>query len=126
MNTATASLDQHPLIRCPSCLRCDQVAYTWQAFANGTRHVRADCRRCGRYIKFAPRRSPYTDLADASASTSPILDALTLAESLGVELASDGVAVWPVGDTPPDLIALVRQCSPDLAQMLGDTRRRDG
>jgi hypothetical protein len=111
------------VIRCPSCPGAE-VVYTWQHFANGTRHVRADCGRCRRYIRYAPRRPPYTDLADANASETPILDALLRCEALGVELARDGSSVWPVGDAPPDLAGLLRQCAPDLARLLGDTAGR--
>jgi hypothetical protein len=53
------------MIACPSCPGAG-VVYYWQQFADGRRHIRADCNRCHRYIKFAPKRPPYTDLADAN------------------------------------------------------------
>jgi hypothetical protein len=36
------------------CRRCGASAFTtcWQTFANGTKHVRMDCGRCGAYVRY--------------------------------------------------------------------------
>ena len=40
------------------CQRCDtgeHLAFRWQHFGNGTKHIRVDCTQCGQYVKFAPQ-----------------------------------------------------------------------
>lgn len=113
----------------PACLRCGKAGYRvhWQEDRRGGRRVRADCAGtgCGRWLCWLPCVPPYSDEADANASTTPILDALLRLQEIGVELASDGQTVGFAGDdwrrVPPDLYAVVRQCSHQLARMLGKT-----
>src|SRR5262249_32519364 len=65
---------------CPRCA-CPEVDYRWHEFRNGTRQVRASCRRCGGSLGHAPLTEPYTTEADRAASPTPTLDALVLAEA---------------------------------------------
>jgi hypothetical protein len=66
-------------------------------------------------------------MADAEASPTAILDALTRLEDLGVELLSDGRTVsYRPGDwerVPPDLRRIVDQVRHQLARLLGRTSR---
>lgn len=54
----------------PSCRRCDATAFgfRWQTFANGTRHIRVNCGRCGAYVRYAPQTAENIARADAAAS----------------------------------------------------------
>jgi hypothetical protein len=99
----------------------------WFEDALGRRRVRADCAVCHRHTDYPPCVPPYTTLADSNASKAPVLDALTWLEKLGIELESDGRSVQvPWRDwqrVPPELHALLRQCSHQLARMIGPMRR---
>lgn len=48
-----------------TCAACAEVRprLTWQAKAGGGYHLRADCPRCGRYIKFVPQVEPWVEMA---------------------------------------------------------------
>ncbi len=113
---------------CP-CGAPDDFRIYWQSTRDGRRQLRADCARCGRFLSYLPHRPPFIALADAAASETPILDVLVRLDSIGVALHSDGAEVWVpppynvrVG---PDLAALIRQCSHELAQLIGrDMGRR--
>jgi hypothetical protein len=67
--------------------------------------------------------SPFVEEADRNASQTPILDALTKLDALGVDLKSDGKSVWLFPEdekrVPPHAHSLIRQCSHQLAGMLG-------
>lgn len=112
----------------PQCGRCPGAGYLalWQEDRVGGRRIRAECGQCRRYLEFLPQVEPYLSQADAAASEAPILDALTRLEEAGVDLASDGHAVWLRGDdwrkVEPDVMALVRQQSHLLAGLVGDNR----
>lgn len=48
-----------PVVNELACKSCGVVAEPdlgWQVFANGTLHLRAECRACGRYITYLPQR----------------------------------------------------------------------
>ncbi|MCC6156100.1 MAG: hypothetical protein IT367_20210 [Candidatus Hydrogenedentes bacterium] len=45
-----------PEVTCPHCATVAEPDLGWQVFDNGTVHLRAECRSCGRYIKFMPQR----------------------------------------------------------------------
>jgi uncharacterized protein (DUF3820 family) len=112
----------------PPCWRCGAAAghqFSWQEDRRGQRRIRIECKRCHRFVTFAPLTSPYVEVADAAASTTPILDVLTQLDDLDVELQSDGSRAWVAAEdwrrVPPDLHALVRQCSHQLARMIGPT-----
>lgn len=47
---------------CPNC-GTQAPHLTWQAKAGGGYHLRADCFRCGRYLKFVPQAPPWLELA---------------------------------------------------------------
>jgi hypothetical protein len=47
------------------CARCDgEACFVWQKMVNGRKHLRAECARCKRFIKFARQVKPFTTLAD--------------------------------------------------------------
>jgi predicted nucleic-acid-binding Zn-ribbon protein len=52
------------------CRRCDttEVLLCWQRFADGTRHIRVTCRRCGRFVRYAAQTSENVACADAAAA----------------------------------------------------------
>jgi uncharacterized protein (DUF3820 family) len=114
----------------PACRDCGAVGIVarWQEDSRGERRIRGACLRCGRYLCWLPNQEPWVGQADAVASKTPLLDALTRLEALGVELESDGQSVsirWPDWQrVPQDLAAVIRQCSHQLARLLGDTRRK--
>jgi hypothetical protein len=74
-------------------------------------------------LTFLPIVEPFIEHANAAASNTPLLDALTQLEDLGVTLRSDGSSCWiPYRDlpkVPPDLQDVVHQCNHQLAKMLG-------
>ena len=41
-----------PLIKCRFCFHEDEPDLGWQVFDNGTTHLRAEGRKCGRYIQY--------------------------------------------------------------------------
>lgn len=53
-----------------SCDRCGGTDFTfrWQTFANGTRHIRVNCGRCGAYARYATQTAENIARADAAAS----------------------------------------------------------
>jgi predicted nucleic-acid-binding Zn-ribbon protein len=53
-----------PAFTCPRCGSLD-FRFTWQTFANGTRHVRRTCRRCGRFGGYAAQSPENVAAADA-------------------------------------------------------------
>jgi hypothetical protein len=100
------------------------VAVGFQQCRNGKRRIRASCVHCGAFLCWLPMREPFLSMANNEVSPTPILDVLMLLEEIGVELKSDGKACWvPYPDCKKldaELAALIRQCSHDLARMLGD------
>jgi hypothetical protein len=117
-----------PPPRVPACPRCGDAGFAcaWQEDRGGGRRVRAGCVGCGGYLAFLPCRPPYTDEADAAASPAAILDVLTRAEGLGVEVLSDGASAWLRPGAPPELQATLRECSHRVGRMMGDTTRKGG
>src|SRR5206468_3705505 len=107
--------------------RCGGSAlrHVWSEDRQGRRQVRRECACCGTWLGFAPRVPPFTDLADAAASPTPLLDALLLADSEGIQLVSDrrSVRVEPWHKASDRLKDLIRQRQHLLAQLLGNTRR---
>ncbi len=57
---------------------------------DGRRHLRAECDRCGRYLKFISQAEPYTTYADRNASETAIMDVLIMCYELEIELVADG------------------------------------
>jgi hypothetical protein len=121
-------LPPEPASPSPECYRCGgrDVALSWQQLANGARRIRAECRWCRGFVKFMPETPENVAAADATASPTALLDVLTRLEEAGVNLDSDGRRVWVRWEDgrrlPPDLRALIHQCSNSLAKLLGDTR----
>src|SRR5262249_10989822 len=76
----------------PRCRPEGKVSYSWLQKRDGQRAIRRECRSCGAWLGFAPLQEPYVSIADAMASSTPVLDTLTRAEDLGVRLTSDGAA----------------------------------
>lgn len=112
------------------CRTCPgaEILCLWGEARNGRRFIWGECSRCRRSVGHLPLVPPYTTRADAAASKAPVIEALTRAEDLGVELESDGSSVRFVGDgweqAGPDLRATVRQCNNQLARLLGRTAAR--
>jgi hypothetical protein len=50
----TKAINPRDLITCATCQTHD-ITVTWQQFANGTRHLRCVCRRCGRFQCYLPQ-----------------------------------------------------------------------
>jgi hypothetical protein len=102
------------------------VAYGWMEDRLGRKHIRATCAVCNQCLGFVPSVPPYSTAADAAASPTALLDALTPLGDLGVDLASDGKAVWVRGDdrkkVEPDVMALVRQQGHLLAGLIGNNQ----
>jgi uncharacterized protein (DUF3820 family) len=111
-----------PIRPCDRCGPGAGVIVHWQELRSGTKRLRVDCRRCGAFLTYPPMVSPYTTMADANKSETAVLDVLMRLDDLGVRLRSDGKAVWldqADRQVPPDLRALVRSCSHELARLLG-------
>jgi hypothetical protein len=111
-----------PLVRCRTHPEAPPLLL-WIEDRLGRRRIRAECSVCRRLTDHPPCVAPYTTEADRNASGAPVLDALTRLEGLGVELVSDGQRVW-VNDkdwrkVPADLHATIRQCSNQLARLIG-------
>ena len=45
-------------LTCPYCATVDEPYLGWQVFDNGAVHLRAECRSCGRYIKYLKQSEP--------------------------------------------------------------------
>jgi hypothetical protein len=110
----------------PACARCGGIErhYGWQQRRDGGRHIRVECRGCGQFLKFAPQVEPFVGFANNRASQTAILDVLIGCDGLGIDLTSDGQAVSftrPEDNhrEPQRLRELVRQCSHDLAGLMG-------
>src|SRR6266542_5977771 len=66
------------------CRKCGAAEFRtyWQTFANGNRHVRADCARCGAFVRYLkqegapePKFEPKRPDASAAATAAPADDA---------------------------------------------------
>jgi hypothetical protein len=117
-----------PISPCRDCGPGAGHVLFWMQDRLGRKRIRAECKRCRRLVDHPPCVEPYVSMADATASPTAMLDALTRLDDLGVELHRDGRGAWIGGDdyrkVPPDLRALVKQCSNELAKMLSDNTRR--
>jgi hypothetical protein len=111
----------------PECDRCHSrdTALSWQQLANGAKRIRAECRHCHGFINFMPETPENVAAADAAASPTALLDVLTRLDDYRVNLESDGRRAWLRWEdcqrVPPDVQAMVRQCSHSLAKLLDDT-----
>jgi hypothetical protein len=111
----------------PSCSRCrgrTEISYSWFQDALGRSRIKRRC-RCGEDLGFAPHLPEFVARADAAASPTAALDALVLAEELGVELVSDGAAVRVASgwrNVTPELRRRVGECRHQLGRLLGDQR----
>jgi hypothetical protein len=116
-----------PVHPCHECGPGPGVTLFWYEDALGRKRIRAECNKCRRTADHPPCVEPYTTMADANASRTPILDTLTRLEELGVPLQSNGKRTWlrweDARKVPADVRAAVRQCSHTLAKMVGDSQR---
>jgi hypothetical protein len=109
------------------CLRCGgtEMRLSWhQCGGKGkVRQIRAECQRCRRFTGFAAQTPANVAEADANAAPAALLDVLTMAEALGVELTSDGqyVRMEPWDKVTPDLRTLVKMSQHALLAMLPRT-----
>lgn len=113
-----------PVCRNDCTQDASDIAVGYQQTRNGNRRIRASCMHCGSFLTWLPLREPFTTLAANEVSDTAVLDVLTGLEDLGIELKSDGKTCWvPYPDcqkVDAALAGLIRQCSHDLARMLGD------
>jgi hypothetical protein len=56
---------------CEPCCN-NLVTLSWQVFANGTKHLRASCDRCGRFVVYLPQTD--ANLAALDAQTEEDVD----------------------------------------------------
>jgi hypothetical protein len=119
---ATPRQAPRPVPVCPRCPPETGFTAHWQQDRRGRKFIRGECRGCRRWLAALPQIEPFVGMANAAASPTAVLDVLIALECLGIEIRSDGQAVQ-LGrcreNAPPDLLALVRQCNNQLAQMLG-------
>ena len=84
------------------CTDCGgEPHYLWQQRRDGGWHIRAECGRCGRFLRFAPQAEPFVGFADNTASETAVLDVLCQCDELEIDLHSDGrmVSFGPEGVT---------------------------
>jgi hypothetical protein len=118
-----------PAAPIPSCSRCggNSPFVFWMEDSRGNRRLSARCSLCRKHLKFPPIVEPFIAMANQNASQTPILDVLTRLDELGMELQSDGVRAWVKWEdskrVPQELLAIVSQCSHQLARMLGNKER---
>jgi hypothetical protein len=55
-----------PIVPCRRCGPSAGVTLHWQQLRNGQRRLRAECRRCGRFLTYPPSVEPYTTIANAA------------------------------------------------------------
>ncbi len=53
------------MLMCSACGVDVAPRVSWQQIAGGRRHIRAECPRCGGYLKFLPQTPENVALADA-------------------------------------------------------------
>lgn len=44
-----------PPLQCHQCFHSGEPDLGWQTFANGTVHLRAECRKCAAWIQYLPQ-----------------------------------------------------------------------
>ena len=66
------------LLKCRFCSYEGEPDLGWQVFRNRTVHLRAECRKCGRYIRYLPQ-------ADADGVPTVWLPAAPTMPSIGVD-----------------------------------------
>ena len=47
--------DDIPAIQCRLCFHLGEPDLGWQVFSNGSLHLRAECRKCERFIQYMPQ-----------------------------------------------------------------------
>jgi hypothetical protein len=110
----------------PKCREHPTAGYRalWGEDRAGRKFIRAECRQCHRSMGHLPLREPYTGMADANATATPVLDALVGLEDAGAGLASDGTSAWITGNwerVPQPVRDAVRQAKHSLGVMIGNT-----
>jgi hypothetical protein len=69
-------VDAVNLLKCGVCSYDGEPDLGWQVFKNGTTHLRAECRKCGRYIQYLPQADAEGDptVWVLAAPTKPVVD----------------------------------------------------
>jgi hypothetical protein len=110
----------------PQCIACGggDLLLAWQEFENGTRRVRADCRRCQTWVAFLPRTPANVAAADGGTSRSGALDTLILADALGVEIFKcERSLFFDPKAAPPPLPRMAALYGEQLLRLLPRSRR---
>jgi hypothetical protein len=113
----------------PPCERCGGSSpfVFWLQDSRGQRRISSRCRLCRKHLKFPPIIEPFISMANANSSDTLILDVLTRLEDTGIQLHSDGLRAWVDWEdskrVSQELLAIVSQCSHQLARMLGSTMK---
>jgi hypothetical protein len=101
----------------------------WGEDSLGRKFIRCECCQCHQAMGHLPLREPYVSQANATASPTPLLDALVGLEEAGAELCSDGKRSW-IGSgykqVPQAVRDAHRQEKHTLAKMIGDNRGGPG
>jgi hypothetical protein len=98
------------------CPRCRQTGrnLTWQEFKGGSRHIRAACAGCGRYLGFVEQTPANVAAADnpapPAADGDGLLRLLVELDEAGVQLPPGGIA--KLARNRPDLVRRLRQARP--------------
>ncbi len=50
------------MVTCPEC--GVPAIQSWQTFTNQTRHIRADCPKCGKFLRYTPQTADAIRAAD--------------------------------------------------------------
>jgi hypothetical protein len=92
----------------------------------GRRIIRAECSVCRQLLDHPLVVEPYVSMANTTKNPTAALDVLIQLQEMGIELCSDGRAVWVPGEhyrlVSADLRATIRQCCHELARMIGNNQ----
>jgi hypothetical protein len=70
------------------------MALSWREFRNGTRHLRADCRRCGAFCHYVEQTPANVEAAEVQSQATVDLPLAVRARRLQELLAASGAGVF--------------------------------